>query len=77
MNLKDTLKQLYAILILQEGKKTSAAWYNYIKYCKVPIEILDPDGWDRSNFNYSFNIEEISNKEFYNRLTNSSIQWRK
>lgn len=77
MNLKDTLKNLYAVLIMQKGNKTSKAWYEFIKVCKVPIEILDPDGWDRNNFNYSFNIEEISNKEFYNRLTNSSIQWKK
>ncbi len=32
------------------------------------ITILDPDGWDRSNYDYSFNKELITKEEFDRRL---------
>ena len=47
----------------KEIKKTSAEW---IKGCSVII--LDPDGWDRTNFDYSFNKEEITKEEFDKRI---------
>lgn len=34
--------------------------------------IHDPDGWDRSNFEYSFDKEKISHSEFRNRLSYST-----
>ncbi len=34
--------------------------------------IMDPDGWDRSNYNYSFFKERISRQEFENRLMQST-----
>ena len=37
------------------------------------LKIMDPDGWDRSNFIYSFYEEKISLKEFKNRLSKSSV----
>ncbi len=48
-------------------KKTSAAW---AKWCNVTI--IDPDGWDRKNFNYSWNEEKITKEEFIRRTNSSS-----
>ena len=49
--------------------RTSAEWIrNY------DVVLLDPDGWDRSNYDFSFNQEEITRLEFEKRLTSSTIQ---
>lgn len=48
-------------------KKTSAEWF---KWCNV--EIIDPDGWDRKNFDYSWNKEKITKEEFMQRTNSSS-----
>ena len=50
-------------------KKTSSEWVKEINWI-----ILDPNGWDKENYNYSFNIEKITEKEFNRRLMNSTIQ---
>lgn len=47
--------------------KTSAEWLSPI------VTIVDPDGWDRTNFNFSFYEEEISKEEFEKRLALSTI----
>jgi hypothetical protein len=36
--------------------------------------ILDPDGWDRNNYEYSFNQELITKDEFMMRISNSTIK---
>jgi hypothetical protein len=51
-----------------EGKKTSEDWNKIFKY-----RILDPDGWDRKNYDYSFKEEEITWDEFMQRLFRSTI----
>lgn len=50
--------------------KTSADWKETL--CPELV-ILDPDGWDRSNYEYSFNEELISEKEFIGRLIGSTV----
>tara|TARA_R110002012_G_scaffold49804_5_gene128897 strand:- start:17640 stop:17903 length:264 start_codon:yes stop_codon:yes gene_type:complete len=50
--------------------KTSADWKESL--CPELV-ILDPDGWDRSNYEYSFNEELISEKEFIGRLIGSTV----
>ena len=50
-------------------KRTSKKWN---KGCRV--KILDPDGWDRSNYDYSWNVEKITRKEFENRLCFSTVR---
>jgi len=50
-------------------KKTSLEWMK-----EINCEILDPDGWDRTNYDYSFNEEKITRKEFNRRLALSTIQ---
>ena len=43
--------------------KTSEEWQ---KECTAII--LDPDGWDRSNYDYSWSKEKITFVEYNNRL---------
>ena len=50
-------------------KKVSSEWIKE-KHC----EIVDPDGWDRTNYDYSFNKEKITHEEFERRLMLSTIQ---
>jgi hypothetical protein len=53
--------------------KTSEEWQ---KECLV--EIMDPDGWDRSspgNFIWSWSIEKITKQEFEKRLSSSTCQF--
>lgn len=51
-------------------KKTSIEWSRTPPY--NTITILDPDGWDRLNFDFSFNEELISEQEFVDRLHRST-----
>jgi hypothetical protein len=39
------------------------------------LTILDPDGWDRQNFDYSFKEEKITKDEFLKRLARSTISF--
>jgi hypothetical protein len=34
---------------------------------------MDPDGWDRKNYEFSFNEEEITGEEFTSRLNRSTL----
>ena len=52
-----------------EIKKTSAEWIKEVGY-----EVLDPDGWDRTNYDYSFNKEKITMDEFQKRLFLSTVR---
>ena len=53
----------------KEIKKTSAEWIKEVGY-----EVLDPDGWDRTNFDYSWNKEKIPMAEFNRRLSMSTVR---
>ena len=53
----------------KEIKKTSAEWIKEVGY-----EVLDPDGWDRGNFDYSWNKEKITMAEFQRRLVMSTVR---
>lgn len=55
-------------------KKTSKEWYETIR--DSGLIILDPDGWDRENYQYSFNEEKITKEEFLNRLIRSTTGGR-
>jgi len=52
-------------------KKTSAEWLVQETYVK---QILDPDGWDRKNFEESWN-KKITRKEFQKRLAKSTCMF--
>lgn len=49
--------------------KTSLEWQ---KICKITV--LDPDGWDRTNFPYSWEKEKITRQEFEKRLCSSTVK---
>lgn len=51
-------------------KKTSEEWQ---KLCKVTI--LDPDGWDRKNYQYSWHEELITQQEFEQRIITSTCEF--
>ncbi len=60
---------------MEAVKKTSKDWVNGIhKDCK--LKVIDPDGWDRENFDFSFNKELITKEEFKTRLLSSTISCR-
>mgnify|MGYP001612031644 CR=1 FL=1 len=46
-----------------EIKKTSEQWQQQCEYI-----VIDPDGWDRKNFDFSWNMELITLEEFNRRL---------
>jgi len=56
-----------------EELKTSAEWQERYPYPKV----LDPDGWDRTNYDYSWNQEMISKKEYELRVSKSTCMFKK
>ncbi len=51
--------------------KTSQEWYQDIK---DTTQVLDPDGWNRKDFQYSWYEELISHSEFNNRVMNSTVR---
>ena len=50
-------------------KKTSQQWFEL----EPNIQVYDPDGWDRSDFQFSWYEELITKEEYSKRLYNSSI----
>lgn len=52
--------------------KTSIEWYELIPK-EYGLVIYDPDGWDRKNYEFSFNQELITKDEFKNRLFQSTV----
>lgn len=54
-----------------EIKKTSEQWYEQIPK-EFKFYIMDPDGWDRSNYDYSFKEELITKEEFVRRVSYST-----
>jgi hypothetical protein len=51
--------------------KTSEEWQKEIKHF---MRVLDPDGWDRKNFQHSWYEEKISKQEFCKRTSISTVQ---
>ena len=55
-----------------EDLKTSSEWYPLIPQ-EFKFKLLDPDGWDRRNWDWSWNQEKITKDEFKMRLARSTI----
>lgn len=53
--------------------KSSEEWSKDPKFSHITI--LDPDGWDRQNYEQSWFIEKISAEEYDYRMTQSTIMW--
>jgi len=58
-----------------EGLKTSLTWLDEDEFNSITL--MDPDGWDRSNYQYSFNEELITKAEFEKRVMYSTIIFTK
>ena len=56
-----------------DNKRTSKEWLALTPK-EWGLQILDPDGWDRMNYEYSFNQELITKDVFMNRVIGSTIQ---
>ncbi len=54
-------------------KRTSEDWFKLDPRREEGFYILDPDGWDRTNYDYSFNRELITQEEFDMRLSRSTV----
>jgi len=57
---------------MEEVKKTSKEWLEEVPK-EYKLVIMDPDGWDRTNYEYSFNEELITKEEFRMRVSMSTI----
>jgi len=58
----------------EEGNmlKTSEEWQQeFID----KLLVVDPDGWDRDNFYWSWHQELISEEEWWRRVNESTIEW--
>jgi hypothetical protein len=53
-------------------QKTSAEWYE-LTFPNKELIILDPDGWDRRNWQYSYFEELITFDEFMKRVMVSTV----
>lgn len=58
--------------VITDGKhlKTSKEWYDDEKHLYT---LLNADGWDRENFQYSFFEEKITKEEYTERITVSTL----
>lgn len=54
---------------MEDEKKTPDEWLEHPDY--EGIEILDPDGWDRQNFEESW-AELLTKHEFFQRMIQST-----
>ena len=52
-------------------EKTSQQWYDELRKTEN-VTIMDPDGWDRTNYKYSFTEELITKEKFEERLAQST-----
>jgi chorismate mutase len=54
--------------------RSSKSWTEKLNAEFPGVVVLDPDGWDRKNYDHSFNIQEISWKTFLERVMRSTVQ---
>lgn len=67
-----------------EDLRTSEEWWKYYQENPegiwddyIVVEILDADGWDRKNFQYSWFEEKISYGEFLGRILPSTCMFKR
>ncbi len=60
-------------ILTGEVLKTSEEWYKgYTE--RTGITILDPDGWDRKNYEFSWYRELLTQEEFAGRVMFSTVR---
>ena len=55
-----------------EIKKTSQEWQEE----NMKTIVLDPDGWDRQNYQYSWFVEQITLEEYNSRVFQSTCMFK-
>lgn len=55
----------------EQELKTSEEWQKIHWATKV----LDPDGWDRTNFQHSWHEEKITETEYWKRASYSTVSF--
>ena len=70
MGILDTCARLER-LATQGPRLTSKEWQRILPNAVV----VDPDGWDRQNFDYAWNVERITKREYKIRLGQSTCRW--
>ena len=55
--------------------KTSQQWHDDLQKLYPEFMVMDPDGWDRRNYQYSWHEELITNEEFEKRVSYSTCCW--
>jgi hypothetical protein len=65
--------ELFARISEKEMNITSDEWIQRDEFKSEGMVIVDADGWDRHNFQFSFYEEKIDREEFLKRYMMSSI----
>ena len=55
-----------------KNKKTSQEWSKIV----TEVTVIDPDGWDRGNYQYSWFEEEITIEEYFRRMQISTCAFK-
>lgn len=55
--------------------KTSQQWHEELQARYPDFLVMDPSGWDRDNYQYSWHEELITNEEFEKRVAHSIYRW--
>jgi hypothetical protein len=54
--------------------KTSQQWHDILNEKYPNFFVMDPDGWDRKNYQFSWHEELITRDEFEKRLVTSTVR---
>ena len=60
--------------MIDETTVATSSWWD--KHVSHP-RILDPDGWDRANWDWSWERELITEREFFKRVSLSTVSTTK
>ncbi len=55
--------------------RTSEDWQKLVQQAYPLFLVLDPDGWDRENYQYSWHEELIDQRTFENRTAMSTCRF--
>ena len=73
----DILERTIVKLESKEEIKTSDEWENSDLPEMKGTKVLDPDGWDRQNFDFSYYQELITKDEYLLRVGGSTCEWNR
>jgi len=71
----DILERTIGKLESKEEIKTSDEWEKSDLPEMKGTKVLDPDGWDRQNFDFSYYQELITKDEYLHRVGGSTCRW--